>query len=191
MTLDQFAVQVLFPTLIVFTLGVGYFVGVRPLLRDTPGFKEAYDAEAGFWKAVDAKFGGVKQKLVTVGATIAGLGLVAHDQISSLLSQAGFDVGTLGTQVLPDVPAWVWPLVSISALWLVQRFRNMADVAARANAEALLQSGQMLAAPAPGLLVSTLPSPAPLPLAPVVAAVVEPVIAVAPVAPVPHVGEKA
>lgn len=172
MTLDHFAVQVLFPALIIFTLGVGYFVGVRPLLRNTPTFKAAYDAEEGFWSAVDAKFGGIKQKLTTVAVTIAGLGVVAHDQVSSLLTQAGFDVGTLGTQVLPDVPGWFWPLASIATLWLVQRFRNLADVAARANAEALLQSGQMLAAPAPGLPVSTLPSPAPLPVAePTVSAV--------------------
>jgi hypothetical protein len=77
-----------------------------------------------------------------------------------LAQQAGVTVDP--SQFLPKVPSWVWPLFSIGALWLIQYFRHLADQQARANAEALLNAGHSLAAPAPGLPVNTLPSPNPL-----------------------------
>lgn len=155
-------INYLFPALCVFTLGVGYFVGLRPILKQTPAFKDLYDAEAGFLSAFNAKFGGLKQKITTLLLSVAGVLVVAHDSVTALLTQLGMDPASLGTQILPDVPAWVWPVGTIAVLWLVQKFRDAADKQARANAEALLNSGQPLAAPAPGLPKNTVPSPFPI-----------------------------
>jgi hypothetical protein len=157
-------VSYLFPTLCVFTLLVVYVVGIRPVLRQNPAFKELYAAEDGFLAALASKFSGIKQKLATVFASLVGLLVVCHDAVSELLTQAGLDPQTLGTQILPKVPAYVWPLATMALLWLIQHFRNIADKQARLNAEALLNAGQPLAAPAPGLPVNTLPSPLLAPL---------------------------
>lgn len=148
----------LLPVLIAFTLLVGYIVGVRPLLRQTPLFKDVYDKEAGVLFALSQKFGGVKQKITTVVISAMGFFVLAHDQIAPLVTQAGVDP----SQFLPDVPAWVWPVATMAILWLVQSFRNQADKAAQANAIALLNVGQPLAAPAPGLAINTPPSPTPV-----------------------------
>jgi len=152
----------LLPVLVVFTLFVGYFVGLRPILKQTPGFKDVYDAEAGWLYAVNAKFSGVKQKLVTLIISMGSVLVLAHDEIAPLVTQAGVDP----SQFLPKMPGWVWPVLTIAILWLVQYFRNLADRQAQANAIALLQAGQPLAAPAPGLPISTVPSPTPTPLGP-------------------------
>lgn len=148
----------LFPVLIAFTALVVYVVGVRPMLRNTPLFKDVYDKEAGFLYSVNQKFGGVKQKITTIVLSAMGFIVLAHDQIAPLVTQAGVDPA----QFLPSVPAYVWPLLTMAVLWLVQFFRNQADKAAQANAIALLNVGQPLAAPAPGLAINTAPSPLPV-----------------------------
>lgn len=152
----------LLPVLIVFALFVGYVVGLRPILRQTPVFRDVYDVEAGYLFAISAKFSGVKQKLATLFVSLAGTIVLAHDEIAPFVTQAGVDP----SQFLPKVPGWAWPVITIAVLWLLQYFRNLADKQAQANALALLQAGQPLAAPAPGLPMSTPPSPAPVLLGP-------------------------
>jgi len=144
----------LLPALIVFTVAVAYWFGVRPVLRETPVLRDLYDTEASYFKAVAIKFSGVKQKLTTIFLSAASFIVLAHDELAPLVTQAGVDP----SQYLPKVPTWAWPLITLAVLWLVQYFRSLADSAAHKNAEALLNAGQPLAAPAPGITV--LPSPA-------------------------------
>jgi hypothetical protein len=151
--------NLLFPALLIFAGLVGYFFGIRPALRQNPAFKTLYDQEDTFLSALNAKLSGIKQRLTVIGLTVAGVAVTAHDQLAPLITQVGLDPSL----ILPKVPAWAWPVGSIAILWLIQRFREMADRAARANAEALLNAGHTLAAPAPGIPVTTLPSPSPLP----------------------------
>lgn len=156
-TIDNLATY-LFPVLCVFTLVLAYMFWVRPILEQTPGFKSLYASEATLINAISVKLGGAKQKLTVVGLSVIGALLELHDTIAPLVTQAGVDP----TVILPKVPAWVWPVGTMAVLWLVQYFRNLADRAARKNAEALLNAGHSLAAPAPGIPTSTLPSPNPL-----------------------------
>jgi hypothetical protein len=156
--IHQLVVSYLFPALVVFTGVVAYFFGIRPTLRKNPAFSHFYENEDTALNAISAKLSGVKQKLTTVFLSAAGFLVLAHDQIAPLVAQTGVDP----TLILPKVPMWVWPLVSIGVLWLIQYFRDLADKQARANAEALLNAGHSLVAPAPGLPVSTLPSPNPV-----------------------------
>lgn len=156
--LHQLVITYLFPTLVVFTCVVAYVFGVRPALRQNPAFKTFYDTEDTGLNAIAAKLSGVKQKLTTIALSAMGVIVLAHDQIMPLITQVGVDP----SQILPSVPTWVWPVVSIAALWLIQYFRDLSDKAARANAEKLLDTGHTLAAPAPGLPVTTLPSPNPV-----------------------------
>lgn len=141
----------LFPALIGFTVLCVYVFGIRPTLKKTPGFKELYEAEGSAYAAISSKFGGIKQKLATVLISGAGVIVLAHDQIAPLVVQAGVDP----KQLLPQIPASAWPIITIAALWLMQYFRNLADNKARANAEALINAGYHLAAPAPGLSTAT------------------------------------
>jgi hypothetical protein len=148
----------LLPALIVFTAIVVYVFGIRPVLRQNPAFKTIYDQEDTAFNALNMKLGGIKQKLTAIGLSAISFVLLAHDQIAPFVTQVGVDP----SQILPKVPVWVWPISTIAALWLIQHFRDLADRAARKNAEALLIAGHSLAAPAPGLPVDTLPSPSPL-----------------------------
>lgn len=158
-TIHNLVISYLFPTLVIFTGVVAYVFGIRPALKQNPNFKALYDTEDTVLNALASKLSGVKQKLVTVLLSAAGVIVLAHDQIMPLIAQAGVDVDP--SKFLPMVPTWVWPVASIAALWLIQYFRNLADKQARANAEALLNAGHALAAPAPGIPITTLPSPAP------------------------------
>ena len=155
--LDHLA-DLLLPVLIGVTLAVAYIFGVRPILKATPAFSGLYATEDTVLNALAAKFSGVKQKLATLFVSVAGFIVLAHDEIAPLITQAGVDP----SQILPKVPSWAWPVLTIGILWLVQYFRNLSDKQARANAEALLNAGHPLVAPAPGLPVNTLPSPSPL-----------------------------
>lgn len=148
----------LFPALCVVTLIVGYIFFLRPALRQNPALKDLYDAEEGYFAAINAKLGGLKQKLTTIFVSLAGFLVLMHDEIAPFAAQVGVDPSL----ILPKVPVWAWPLLSIGILWLVQYFRELSDRQARANAEALLNAGHVLAAPAPGIPVDTLPSPSPL-----------------------------
>lgn len=151
-------VSYLFPALVIFTGVVAYVFGIRPALKQNPAFKGLYSTEDTVLNALAAKFSGVKQKIVTVLLSAASFLVLAHDEIAPLITQAGVDPA----QILPKVPTWVWPVATMLVLWLIQYFRQLSDRQARANAEALLNAGHMLAAPAPGLPVNTLPSPSPL-----------------------------
>ncbi len=155
--IHQIIVTYLFPALVVFTGVVAYVFGIRPALKSNPAFSHFYASEDTALSAISAKLSGLKQKLTTVFLSAAGVVVLAHDQLMPLVQQAGVDPA----QILPKVPTWVWPVGSIAALWLVQYFRDLADKQARANAEALLNAGHTLAAPAPGIPVNTLPSPTP------------------------------
>ncbi len=145
----------LFPALCVLTLIVGYIFLLRPTLRQTPALKNLYDREEGAFAAINAKLGGLKQKLTTIFVSLAGFLVLAHDQIAPLATKVGVDPSL----ILPKVPVWVWPVLTMVVLWLVQYFRELSDRQARANAEALLNAGHVLAAPAPGISVDTSPSP--------------------------------
>lgn len=149
----------LLPVLIVFTGGIAYWFGIRPVLKRNPVFSTMFDAETSVKTRLHAKFSGVKQVITTIIVSAGGFVVVAHDELAPLITQAGVDP----SQFLPKVPTWVWPMITMAILWLVQYFRNTADRQARANAEALLNAGHPLAAPAPGLPVTTLPSPGPFP----------------------------
>jgi energy-converting hydrogenase Eha subunit A len=150
-------VVTLFYALIIFTLIVAYVLGVRPILKQNPTLKLLYETEDSIFAALAAKFSGVKQKLTTALISLAGIVVLAHDQIGPLLVMAGVDPQAIPAQILPKVPAWVWPVGTVGVLWLLQQFRNLADNQAKANAEALLKTGTPLAAPAPGIPVNTLP----------------------------------
>jgi hypothetical protein len=147
----------LLPALIGFTALVAYIFGIRPMLRQTPAFKTLYDQEDTALNALNVKLGGLKQKLTALGLSAISFVLLLHDQLAPLVTQVGVDP----TLILPKVPVWVWPTATIAGLWLIQHFRNLADEAARKNAEALLMAGHTLAAPAPGIPVTALPSPPP------------------------------
>ena len=151
--------DLLFPALVVFTLIVVYALVLRPALKQNPKFTELYTKEEGFFSAINNKLGGLKQKLTTIFVSLAGFLVLAHDQIAPLVTQIGVDPAT----ILPKVPAWAWPVATMLVLWLVQYFRSLADRKAVANAEALLNTGSVLAAPAPGIPVTTLPSPSAFP----------------------------
>jgi hypothetical protein len=151
--------NLLLPGLIVFTAVVGYLFGLRPLLKQNPAFKELYATEDTFLNAVSAKFGGLKQKITTIFVSAIGFVVVAHDTLLSLMAAAGIDPVAYGSQLLPKVPPLAWPIITLAILWIIRYFRSLADKQARANAEALLNAGQPLAAPAPGLPLNTLPSP--------------------------------
>lgn len=152
----------LFPMLMLVTCIVVYAFFVRPTLKQNPALKELYANEETVLNAVAAKFSGLKQKLATIFISFVGFVLVAHDSLASLLQAAGIDPVAYGSQLLPKVPATAWPLITLACLGTIQYFRHLADKQARANAEALLLAGHPLAAPAPGLPISTLPSPSPL-----------------------------
>ena len=151
--------DLLFPALVVFTLGVVYAFVLRPALKLNPKFTELYTKEEGVFSAINDKLGGLKQKLTTIFVSLASFLVLAHDQIAPLVTQAGVDP----SQILPKIPAWAWPVMTMVILWLIQYFRSLADRKAVSNAEALLNTGNVLAAPAPGIPVTTLPSPSAFP----------------------------
>jgi hypothetical protein len=158
---------ILLPLLVTFAGIVGYAYFVRPMLQQNPAFKELYATEETALSAVAAKLSGLKQKLATIFISAVGFVVVAHDSLASLLQAAGIDPVAYGSQLLPKVPSLAWPIITLACLWIIQYFRGLADKQARANAEALLNAGHTLAAPAPGLPMNTLPSPSPLgPLGP-------------------------
>jgi hypothetical protein len=154
-TVDTIVSYLAFPLATVIVLVGAYFWLVRPALKQNPKFAELYTKEDGFFSALNDKLGGIKQKLTTIFVSLAGFLVLAHDQIAPLVTQVGVDPAT----ILPKVPAWAWPIATMGILWLVQYFRELSDRKARANAEALLNTGNTLAAPAPGIPVTTLPSP--------------------------------
>ena len=151
--------DLLFPALVIFTLGVVYAFALRPALKQNPKFAELYTKEGGLFSAINNKLGGLKQKLTTIFVSLASFLVLAHDQIAPLVTQAGVDP----SQILPKIPAWAWPVMTMVVLWLIQYFRSLADRKAVSNAEALLNTGNVLAAPAPGIPVTTLPSPSAFP----------------------------
>lgn len=152
---------ILLPALIIFTGIVAYVFWVRPILKQNPAFTTLYTTEDTLLSAVAAKLSGLKQKLTTVFVSVVGIVVMGHDSIAPLLTMAGIDPIAYSTQLLPKVPPLAWPMITLAALWLIQYFRNLADKQARANADALLDAGHFLAAPAPGLPVTTVPSPLP------------------------------
>jgi hypothetical protein len=152
----------LLPMLLVFAGIVAYAVFVRPALKQNPAFKDLYATEETALSAIAAKFSGLKQRLTTIFVSAVGFVVVAHDSLASLLQAAGIDPVAYGSQLLPKVPPLAWPIITLVCLWTIQYFRGLADKQARANAEALLNAGHTLAAPAPGLPINTLPSPSPL-----------------------------
>jgi hypothetical protein len=149
----------LLPALIIFTLLVAYVFGIRPVLKTNPAFKDLYSVESGVFAAISAKLSGLKQRLTTVLMSAAGFIVLTYDSVPPLLAQFGITIEP--AKYLPNMPPWGWVLLVMVGYWAMQYFRHLADKAARANAEALLNAGQPLAAPAPGLPVNTLPSPLP------------------------------
>jgi hypothetical protein len=147
MDIHTLAPHALLPALLVLGSFIGYLFFIRPALRKNPAFKRLYDSEDTALNALGLKMSGLKQKITTVVMSIGGVVVLAHDSIAPLITQAGVDP----VQILPKVPTWAWPVLTVAVLWLVQYFRGQADTAARANAAALLNVGQPLAAPAPGL----------------------------------------
>lgn len=139
--------NVLLFVLIVTAALVGYVAFVRPALKATPSLKYFYEEEESWLRAIRAKFVGLKQKIVTFLLSVAAVVVTAYDQLAPYFVDAGVDPGLL----LPKVPPYVWPIVSVAILWTIQHFRNIADKNAAANAAALIAVGEPLAAPAPAV----------------------------------------
>lgn len=164
-TVHNLVATYLFPSLIVFTVVCLYVFGLRPMLKQTPGIRELYDLEGSAYAALGSKFSGLKQKIATLVISGASALVLMHDQIAPLVTQAGVDP----SQLLPQVPPYVWPILTMVVLGLIQYFRNIADKQAKANAEALLNAGYRLAAPAPGIspaVVQATVDAAPVPASP-------------------------
>jgi hypothetical protein len=179
---NAISLNTLLGLLIGVTFLVGYFVFARPMLKATPSFNYFYEQEASLWLAFKMKFDGLKQKILTSLLAAAALIVSMYDAIAPFIVDAGVDPGLL----LPKVPPFVWPIAGTLILWLIQTFRNKADKNAAANAAALMDLGEPLAAPAPAVALPVAPveevsaALAPPVVAAVKVEVVQPVAVVAP-----------
>lgn len=141
------SLNLLLGLLIFVTFLVGYVVFARPMLKANPSFNFLYEQEESLWRAFNAKFDGLKQKIFTSLLAAAAFIVSAYDFIAPLVAGVGVDPGLL----LPKVPSWAWPIMGALILYVIQYFRNIADKNAAANAAALLALGEPLAAPAPAV----------------------------------------
>lgn len=102
---------------------VGYWIGIRPLLRSRPAFAEFYDATDSFWAALFAKLRTIRTKLTTVLGVIASALVYVDSSIVPLLTSSGID----WTPLTQHVPQWAWPLLSAGWLLLIFYFKSLGD----------------------------------------------------------------
>lgn len=105
------------------TLALAYVFWIRPILRLNEHFAVLLDQEDSFWTAVREKFIGIKGKLTFAFSAIAAVVVEMHDFIVPLAQESGADVQTL----LPKVPGWVWPFITMALLALLQWFRHLSE----------------------------------------------------------------
>jgi len=110
-----------------------YVVFIRPTLRDQPSFKEFYEQEESFWKALRLKLAGLKQKVTTTILFVAGIVIAGYDQIAPLVLETGVDV----TSLTDKIPAKAWPFILMGAAGILQYFRRLSDQRAAAKEKEL------------------------------------------------------
>lgn len=116
----------IFIALILITLLLAYVFWIRPILAQTPKFKDFYAQEDSFWAALSLKMVGIKQKLTTVAVFVAGFVVTAYDSIISLAQQVGFDWANVQT-ITSRVPSWMWPIGGMLMVGLVGWFRQLSE----------------------------------------------------------------
>lgn len=99
-----------------------YWIWVRPELRARPSLAEFYAEEDRFFEAFRLKIAGLKARIATVVAGVAFVALEVNDLIAPFLSDAGVDVKAL----LPQIPAQLWPFITLGLMLLLQYFRKIA-----------------------------------------------------------------
>lgn len=98
-----------------------YAFWIRPVLKQTPSFKSLYDESGAFWSALRLKLQGLKQKLTAAFLVFASMSVELYDHI--LPAMTGVDITPLTAQV----PQWVWPIVAIGGVTLLNYFRTLSD----------------------------------------------------------------
>jgi len=108
-------------TAIFIIIAAGYIFWLRPLLKQKPSLKRLYDYEGSFSVALGERFVGIKQKLTGAVIILANAVVMFWDNIAPALS--GVDT----TPITSMVPTWVWPLLAIAGVMLLNYFRSLAD----------------------------------------------------------------
>jgi len=103
------------------TLVAVYWFWIRPVLRLRPAFREIYENEETFFRALREKLKGLKQKLSSAIVIAAGIVVSGYDFLAPIVS--GVDVNSLAAHV----PSWAWPLILIALTALYQFLRNLSD----------------------------------------------------------------
>lgn len=111
----------LFLLLVVLPLVLIYVFALRPVLKETPRFKEFYKNERSFFLALKDKFAGIKQKVATVVIALAGTFVTMWDIIAPAVT--GQDFGKIVTRVPPEA----WPFIMMGMAILLQLFRHLAE----------------------------------------------------------------
>lgn len=106
---------------ILITALVIYIFWIRPVLKQTPEFKTLYEESGKFWTALRLKLQGVKQKLTAALLVFASTCVELYDHVLPALT--GIDITPLTSQV----PQWVWPVVAICSVFLLNYFRTLSD----------------------------------------------------------------
>lgn len=111
-------------------IAIAYLFWIRPILKQQPSLKEFYDVEGSFWSAFKLKTAGIKQKLVGAIGVVAIIVVQVYDKILPLMT--GVDT----TKFVSLLPAWaqtdavqgfLWPMLSIGSILLLNYFRDLAD----------------------------------------------------------------
>jgi hypothetical protein len=113
------------------TVATVYWYWIRPLLRQTPAFRELYDQSDSFRAALALKFVGSKQKLTAAFLTMASSVVMVYNFIAPAMT--GVDI----TPLTASMPNWAWPLIVIGFTALLNYFRTLADERASRQIDAL------------------------------------------------------
>jgi hypothetical protein len=103
------------------TIVAVYWFWVRPVLRSRPAFRELYEKEESFFRALREKLKGIKQKLSSALVVAVSAAVAVYDFLAPAIS--GVDVSLLSAHV----PPWAWPLILIFITALLQILRNLSD----------------------------------------------------------------
>jgi len=103
------------------TIVAVYWFWMRPVLRSRPAFRELYEKEESFFRALREKLKGIKQKLSSALVVAVSAAVAAYDFLAPALSSV--DVSLLSAHV----PPWAWPLILIFITALLQFLRNLSD----------------------------------------------------------------
>lgn len=103
------------------TIIAAYLFWIRPALRSRPAFRELYEKEESFFRALREKLKGLKQTLSSAIVVAASIVVTGYDFFAPIVS--GVDVSSIAAQV----PSWAWPLILIAVTALYQFLRNLSD----------------------------------------------------------------